>query len=63
MLRKVGRGGSLGLALAAWDMWRRIPPAQRKQLIDNARTHGPRIVKGAYVKGAAVAKTTRKPPL
>ena len=60
MLRKVGPRGSIGLALAAYDVWRRIPPAQRRQLIENARVHGPRIVKGAYVKGAAVAKS-RKP--
>jgi hypothetical protein len=61
MLRKVGRGGSLGLALAAWDVWRRIPPAQRRQLIENARVHGPRIVKGAYAKGSTVAKSRRPP--
>ena len=50
------RTGSLGLALTAWDVWRRIPPAQRRALIAGARTHGPRLV-----KTAVAASRTRKP--
>ena len=58
------RAGSLGLALTAWDMWRRIPPAQRRALIAGARVHGPRIVKTAATAATAVAASkTRKPPL
>jgi hypothetical protein len=57
------RTGSLGLALTAWDMWRRIPPAQRRALLAGARTHGPRLVKTAATAAtAAAASKGRKPP-
>jgi hypothetical protein len=42
------RPGSLGLALAVLDIWRRIPPAHRRRLIAQARQHGPRLAKQAY---------------
>jgi hypothetical protein len=34
--------GPLGLALTAYDIWRRLPPRQRRQIMNAARTHGPR---------------------
>jgi hypothetical protein len=37
------RAGPFGLALTAWDIWRRLPPKQRKQVLDLARKHGPRV--------------------
>jgi hypothetical protein len=37
------RVGPLGLALTAYDVWRRLPPRQRKQVLDLARKHGPRV--------------------
>lgn len=37
------RLGPVGLALTLYDLWRRLPPAQRKQLVDMTRKHGPRI--------------------
>ena len=59
MIPKLGRRtGTIGLAFTAWDVWRRIPPAQRRALIAGARVAGPRIVRTAV----AVSKT-RKPPL
>jgi hypothetical protein len=33
------------LAVAAWDVWRRMPAKQRKQAIGLARKHGPKIAK------------------
>ena len=33
------------LAVAAWDVWRRLPPKQRKQAVSLARKHGPKIAK------------------
>ena len=39
--------GAFGLALAAWDVWRRIPPQHRRLIIGQARKHGPRIAKQA----------------
>jgi hypothetical protein len=35
--------GPLGLALTAWDIWRRLPPRQRKQIVNIARKHGPKV--------------------
>jgi hypothetical protein len=37
------RAGPLGMALTAWDLWRRLPPRQRKQLLNLARKHGPQV--------------------
>jgi hypothetical protein len=37
------RFGPIGLALTAWDLWRRLPPKQRKQILEIARKHGPRV--------------------
>lgn len=37
------RAGPLGLALTAYDLWRRLPPKQRQRLLQGARKHGPRI--------------------
>jgi hypothetical protein len=31
------------LTIAAWDIWRRLPPQQRRQLLRLARKHGPRV--------------------
>jgi hypothetical protein len=35
------RPGPVGVALAMVDIWRRLPPRQRKQLMALARKHGP----------------------
>jgi TRAP-type C4-dicarboxylate transport system substrate-binding protein len=47
------RFGAIGLTLMALDAWRRIPPAQRKQILDAAREHGPRLAKSAMDKRRA----------
>jgi hypothetical protein len=39
--------GPVGVALAAYDIWRRIPPHHRRRLIAEARKHGPRLAKAA----------------
>ena len=36
------RAGPVGIALTAYDVWRRIPPAQRKQILDATRKQAPR---------------------
>jgi hypothetical protein len=35
--------GPLGLALTLYDVWRRLPPRQRKQVLALARKHGPKV--------------------
>ena len=38
---------SIGLAYSAWKLWRRLPPEQRRLLLEQARRHGPRVAKAA----------------
>ena len=59
MAKGLRPAGTIGVALTAWDLWRRIPPKQRKVLLAQARAHGPKVAKRAYVISRAVA--TRKP--
>jgi hypothetical protein len=42
------RAGPVGTALFLWDIWQRIPPKQRRQLVAHARKHGPRLARRAY---------------
>jgi hypothetical protein len=37
------RLGPVGIVLTAWDIWRRLPPKQRKQILNIARKHGPKV--------------------
>ena len=34
-------------ALLVWDVWRRLPPRQRRWVLLQARLHGPRLVRQA----------------
>jgi len=54
------RAGPVGLALTAWDIWRRLPPKQRKQALDLARTYGPKVA--ARAMRASTARRGRRPP-
>ena len=45
---KVFKFGAVGTALTVWDIWRRLPPRQRKWFLQQARMHGPRLAKQAY---------------
>jgi hypothetical protein len=37
------RAGPVGLALTAYDIWRRIPKRHRRQIVAATRKHGPRV--------------------
>ncbi len=37
------RPGPIGLGLALYDVWRRLTPKQRRQLLALAREHGPKV--------------------
>ncbi len=52
------RPGAVGIAFTVYDVWRRLPPKQRKQALALARTHGPRIA----AKALAIRRTMRTPP-
>jgi hypothetical protein len=53
------RAGPIGLALTAWDIWRRLPPRQRRQIVDIARKHGPKVA--ARVIQARARTRARRP--
>jgi hypothetical protein len=38
------RPGPIGMAMAAVDLWRRLTPAQRRQVMGMVRRHGPTVV-------------------
>jgi hypothetical protein len=60
-VKRFGRGaGPLGLALTAWDIWRRLPPQQRQQVLQLARTYGPKVA--ARAVRATSSYRGRKPP-
>jgi hypothetical protein len=43
-------------SILAYNLWRKLPPAQRRLLLDAARTHGPRVAAAA----AAAAKARKR---
>jgi hypothetical protein len=57
-LRLTRRLGPVGIALTVWDVWRRLPPRQRRWLLRQARKHGPRVAKQVYA--AQRARRTRR---
>ena len=48
--------GKIGLAFAAYKLWRRLPPAQRRRLFEQAKRHGPKAAAAA----GAVLKTRKR---
>jgi hypothetical protein len=40
----------IGLAFGAYHLWRRLPPAQRRQMMILARTHGPKVAAAILAK-------------
>jgi hypothetical protein len=53
------RIGPVGTALTLWDIWRRLPPRQRRWVATQARKHGPRLAKQAVA--AQRARLRRRP--
>ena len=43
----------LGIAFGAYQLWRRLPPAQRKRVVQTARTHGPKVAAALLAKRKA----------
>ena len=39
------RAGPVGAALTAYDLWKRIPQKQRRQIAEQVRKHGPTVAK------------------
>ena len=49
--------GTIGLAFAAYKLWRRLPPAQRRRVFEQAKKHGPKAAAAA----GAVLKSRKRP--
>ena len=58
--RFITRVGPISLALTAWDIWRRLPPRQRRQIIDIARKHGPKVAARVLRAGARARAARRR---
>jgi hypothetical protein len=54
------RRKGVGLAFTAYDIWRRLPPSQRRQLIEATRTHGPRLAADAAQRLSDQRKQRRR---
>jgi hypothetical protein len=54
--------GAIGLVITAYDIWRRLPQSQRRQLSGAARKHGPRIAKAAATAAMAKRAARKKRP-
>ena len=50
------RLGPVAVVLAVYDVWRRLPAAQRRQVLDVTRKHGPRLA------SQALKRARRRPP-
>jgi hypothetical protein len=59
MPRLTRRLGPVGLALTAWDIWRRLPARQRKQILNVARKHGPKVAT-SVLRATARARASRR---
>jgi hypothetical protein len=55
-LRLPGRAGPLGLALTAYELWRRLPPKQRQQMLKALRKHGPKLASQIVARSRASRK-------
>jgi hypothetical protein len=54
------RAGPLGIALTLYDIYRRLPPKQRRQVLRFTRKHGPRVARAAFEKGRAARANRRR---
>jgi hypothetical protein len=48
---KLLRTGSIGLALTAYDVWRRLPAQHRRLILAQTRRHGPRVARMVIKRG------------
>ena len=52
----------LGVALTAMELWRRLPPAQRRQMLQATRTHGPKLAAALLAKRRATMRKRGSTP-
>lgn len=51
--------GPLGLALSAYDVWRRLSPRQKQLILEEARKYGPLIAAQAIRSARAFRSSLR----
>jgi len=56
MPQKLRKPGALGLALTAYEVWRKLPPQHRQAILTQARKHGP-----TFARAVANRRPRRKP--
>jgi hypothetical protein len=54
--------GPVAIGWMLYGVWSKLPPKQRRQLLDAARTHGPRVASAAVAAAAARATGKKKRP-
>ena len=54
--------GPIGLALSAYDVWRRLSPRQKKLVLEQVKRHGPRVAGQAVRSARAAAEAMKKKP-
>jgi hypothetical protein len=55
------RMGPIGLALTAWDVWRRIPKRHRQRILRQARKQLPVVARGVARQIRTTRDAYRKP--
>ena len=58
--RFITRVGPLSLALTVWDIWLRLPPRQRRQILNIARKHGPKVAARVMQAGSRARAARRR---
>jgi hypothetical protein len=53
------RLGWWGIALTAWDLWRRIPKKHRKRMLAELRQHAPGVARGLTREARRIRDTAR----
>jgi len=58
---KLPRGaGPFGLAISAYDVWKRLSPKQKALLVKQVKQHGPKIAGQAFRSARTAAELLRK---
>jgi hypothetical protein len=54
------RLGFWGIALTAWDLWRRIPKKHRKRMLAELRQHAPTVARTVTREARRIRDTARR---
>jgi hypothetical protein len=60
MPRLMRRAGPVGLALTAYDVWKRLSPRQRQLVLRQAKRYGPFVAAQAMRSARAMAASRKR---